>query len=66
MITPMLNMVDNVGNLAFPECRKAGAKYLPLLGNFLCKETAQKYPPAYEIFLHSTLIEASLCKTLHF
>lgn len=32
----MLKMVDSVGNLAFPECSEAGAKYLTLLGNFLC------------------------------
>lgn len=39
MITHMLDTVvnsDNVGNLAFPECIKAGTKYLSLLGNFLC------------------------------
>lgn len=38
MTAHMLNTVvnaDNVGNLAFPECSKAAANYLPLLGNFL-------------------------------
>lgn len=66
MIIYKSSTVGNGGDVAFPESSKADAKYLSLLGNFLCYETVLKYPSVYEIQLYSTLLEASLCKAIYF